>query len=160
MSMKLLTLGRTSEDALVVKNFCKSFGTFSAASNVSFGVHHGECFGLLGVNGAGKTTTFRMLTGDETRSDGNAYTLNYSLDSDRNNFLKNMGYCPQFDGIIDVLTGIDMLELFATLRGIPRKYAKQEAEKWISKMGRYYNEGIIMFCIYSTDISYLPILKD
>jgi ABC-type multidrug transport system ATPase subunit len=33
----------------------------------------GECFGLLGVNGAGKTTTFKILTGDEVMSSGDAY---------------------------------------------------------------------------------------
>jgi len=136
----IIPLGQTSNDALVVRNFSKSFGTFSAVSNVSFGVHPGECFGLLGVNGAGKTTAFRMLTGDETRSDGNAYALNYSLENDRDSLLKNMGYCPQFDGIIDVLTGENMLELFASLRGIPRKLIKQETRKWISKMGKYVND--------------------
>ena len=39
----------------------------------------GECFGLLGVNGAGKTTTFKMLTGDETISDGEAFVDKYSV---------------------------------------------------------------------------------
>ena len=35
-------------------------------------VKKGECLGLLGVNGAGKTTTFRMLTGDEMPTLGDA----------------------------------------------------------------------------------------
>lgn len=37
--------GTMSEDALVVDNFCKSYGSFAAVSKLSFGVHHGECFG-------------------------------------------------------------------------------------------------------------------
>lgn len=37
------------------------------------GVRPGECFGLLGVNGAGKTTTFKMLTGDESTTGGEAF---------------------------------------------------------------------------------------
>ena len=32
-----------------------------------------QCFGLLGVNGAGKTSTFKMLTGDNTVTSGEAY---------------------------------------------------------------------------------------
>ena len=32
-----------------------------------------QCFGLLGVNGAGKTTTFKMLTGDVSISEGDAF---------------------------------------------------------------------------------------
>lgn len=50
---QLVAEGQISSDALVVNNLCKSFGIFSAVSSLSFGVHHGECFGLLGVNGAG-----------------------------------------------------------------------------------------------------------
>jgi len=96
----------------------------------------------LGVNGAGKTTTFRILTGDEVASKGNAFTGGKNLRDDRNSFLKNMGYCPQFDGIVGVLTGNEMLELFAGLRGVPRHAISKEVTKWMSKM------GIIHFLIY------------
>ncbi len=43
-----------------------------AVNNLSFGIPNGECFALLGVNGAGKTTTFRMLSGDEFKTSGEA----------------------------------------------------------------------------------------
>ena len=46
------------------------------------GIPDGECFGLLGVNGAGKTTTFKMLTGDETITSGEAYLEGYSVNSE------------------------------------------------------------------------------
>lgn len=32
---------------------------------------------------------------------------------------QNLGYCPQFDSINDLLTGREHLELYAVLRGIP-----------------------------------------
>ena len=73
--------------------------------NVSFGVKPGECFGLLGINGAGKTTSFRMLTGDEIPSGGDAEIFSKSLSSHRRKFLSKIGYCPQFDSIIPELTG-------------------------------------------------------
>jgi len=58
---------------MLVHNLVKKFKVnFAAVKGVSFGVSPGECFGLLGVNGAGKTTTFRMLTGDEIPSSGDA----------------------------------------------------------------------------------------
>ena len=62
------------DTALVVEGLTKEFlGVgLTAVDHVSFGVSKGECFGLLGVNGAGKTTTFRMLTGDEIPSAGDA----------------------------------------------------------------------------------------
>lgn len=32
---------------------------------------------------------------------------------------QNMGYCPQFDAINDLLTGREHLEFYAILRGVP-----------------------------------------
>lgn len=32
---------------------------------------------------------------------------------------QNMGYCPQFDAIDDLLTGQEHLEFYARLRGVP-----------------------------------------
>lgn len=46
---------------------------------LSLAVGKGECFGLLGFNGAGKTTTFKMLTGDESITSGDAYIDGYSV---------------------------------------------------------------------------------
>lgn len=34
---------------------------------------------------------------------------------------QNMGYCPQFDAIDDLLTGGEHLEFYARLRGVPEK---------------------------------------
>jgi ATP-binding cassette, subfamily A (ABC1), member 3 len=60
----------------------KYYGTFLAVDGLCLGVKKGECFGLLGVNGAGKTTTFKMLTGDEKISSGEAYLCGYSIKSE------------------------------------------------------------------------------
>lgn len=49
---------------------------------ISLAVQKGECFGLLGFNGAGKTTTFKMLTGEETITSGDAFIGGYSISSD------------------------------------------------------------------------------
>ena len=131
----LLETGRSNEDGFVVANLCKNYGNFAAVSNLNFGVHHGECFGLLGVNGAGKTTTFKMLTGDESPSNGNAYGFMRTLKNNRTSFLKKIGYCPQFDGIVGVLTGREMLELFSKLRGVPKNDMKRQVDKWLVKLG-------------------------
>ena len=48
-------------------------GRILAVDRLCLGVRPGECFGLLGVNGAGKTTTFKMLTGDEYTTGGEAF---------------------------------------------------------------------------------------
>jgi len=35
----------------VVDNLCRNYGSFLAVSGWRFGVHHGECFGLVGDSG-------------------------------------------------------------------------------------------------------------
>ncbi len=46
-----------------------------------------------------------------------------------------IGYCPQFDSIIEVLTGREMLSLFAHIRGVPSSKRREEIEKWIEFVG-------------------------
>ncbi|TMS01206.1 ATP-binding cassette sub-family A member 1 [Larimichthys crocea] len=48
---------------------------------------------------------------------------------------QNMGYCPQFDSINELLTGREHLELYAVLRGIPEKEVCDVAEWGIRKLG-------------------------
>lgn len=90
-----------------------------AVDRISLAVQKGECFGLLGFNGAGKTTTFKMLTGEETITSGDAFVGGYSISSDIGKVRQRMGYCPQFDALLDHMTGKEMLVMYARLRGIP-----------------------------------------
>jgi ATP-binding cassette subfamily A (ABC1) protein 3 len=43
-----------------------------------------------------------MLTGDEVMTTGEAYIDNISLKKDKSKYLQSIGYCPQFDSIIEV----------------------------------------------------------
>uniref|UniRef100_A0A670Y4K3 ABC transporter domain-containing protein n=1 Tax=Pseudonaja textilis TaxID=8673 RepID=A0A670Y4K3_PSETE len=91
-----------------------------AVDRISLAVSKGECFGLLGFNGAGKTTTFKMLTGDESITSGDAYVDGHSI---LGNIKKQrIGYCPQFDALLDHMTGRETLSMYARLRGIPERY--------------------------------------
>ena len=73
----------------------------------------------------------RMLTGDEFKSGGEANLMGFDLQGSRRDFLRNIGYCPQFDSIIEVLTGREMLRLFARLRGIPSADIESNIDKWL-----------------------------
>uniref|UniRef100_A0A7N6B5H3 ABC transporter domain-containing protein n=1 Tax=Anabas testudineus TaxID=64144 RepID=A0A7N6B5H3_ANATE len=90
-----------------------------AVDRLCVGIPPGECFGLLGVNGAGKTTTFKMLTGDTVVTSGEAFLAGKSILREIDEVHQNMGYCPQFDAINELLTGREHLELYAVLRGVP-----------------------------------------
>ena len=81
----------------------------------------GECFGLLGVNGAGKTTTFKMLTGEEYVSGGEAYVNGHSVTSQLARVQRDVGYCPQFDALLEKLTVRETLTMFARMRGVAER---------------------------------------
>uniref|UniRef100_A0A9J8DHZ8 P-type phospholipid transporter n=1 Tax=Cyprinus carpio carpio TaxID=630221 RepID=A0A9J8DHZ8_CYPCA len=106
-----------------------------AVEKICVGVPAAECFGLLGINGAGKTTTFKMLTGDISPTAGDAFLNGYSIRSDLQLVQQNMGYCPQFDAIDELLTGREHLEFYARLRGVPEKEVSMVAEWGVQKLG-------------------------
>lgn len=91
-----------------------------AVDCLSFGVKNGECFALLGVNGAGKTTTFKMLSGDCVQTSGKAYINGYDIPSQMKQAQHDIGYCPQFDALLENLTAKEHLFLYAAIKGIPQ----------------------------------------
>jgi len=111
----------TKDHSLVVNNLEKSYDRFRAVYGVSFMVKPNSCFGLLGPNGAGKTSTFKMLTGEESVSNGKAFINGLEIQKDRFGSLREFGYCPQFDALLQQLTGRETLYLYARLRGVPEK---------------------------------------
>ncbi|CAL1280707.1 unnamed protein product [Larinioides sclopetarius] len=127
----LATHPGSNGEALVVSDLTKVFKNFYAVNHLTFGIHQEECFGLLGVNGAGKTTTFRMLTGDCYPTEGNALMQNCSINTNLKKFQSYLGYCPQFDALIDRLTGREMLMLFGRLRGLTGTDLYEKVEKLI-----------------------------
>ncbi|XP_030704320.1 phospholipid-transporting ATPase ABCA3 isoform X2 [Globicephala melas] len=110
---------------LIIKELSKVYeqrAPLLAVDKVSLAVQKGECFGLLGFNGAGKTTTFKMLTGEETITSGDAFVGGYSISSDIGKMRQRIGYCPQFDALLDHMTGRETLVMYARLRGVPECY--------------------------------------
>uniref|UniRef100_A0A182J4R4 ABC transporter domain-containing protein n=1 Tax=Anopheles atroparvus TaxID=41427 RepID=A0A182J4R4_ANOAO len=112
--------GELSSYNLVLKDLSKSYGKFVAVNKLSVGVRHSECFGLLGINGAGKTSTFKMMTGDENITSGDAWVNGINLRTDMNRVHQHIGYCPQFDALLEDLTGRETLYIFALMRGVHR----------------------------------------
>ncbi|XP_052859969.1 phospholipid-transporting ATPase ABCA3-like [Anopheles cruzii] len=118
--VKALSEAELTNSNLVVSDLTKYYGKFLAVDQLCVSVEGSECFGLLGVNGAGKTSTFKMLTGDENISSGEAWVKGISLKSNLNQVHKVIGYCPQFDALLEDLTGRETLRIYALLRGIPK----------------------------------------
>ncbi|KAM4661795.1 ATP-binding cassette sub-family A member 2 [Discoglossus pictus] len=147
--------GGADNDMLKIENLTKVYksrkmGRILAVDRLCVGVRPGECFGLLGVNGAGKTTTFKMLTGDESTTGGEAFINGHSILKELLQVQQSIGYCPQFDALFDELTAQEHLELYTRLRGIPWKdeervvkwaLEKLELDKYADKPAGTYSGG-------------------
>uniref|UniRef100_A0A4X2LRM6 ABC transporter domain-containing protein n=1 Tax=Vombatus ursinus TaxID=29139 RepID=A0A4X2LRM6_VOMUR len=103
-----------------------------AVDSISFAVMKGECFGLLGFNGAGKTTTFKMLTGDETITSGDAYFDGHSIN--KNIKTRRISYCPQFDALLDYMTGREIMYMYARLWGIPENHIDRYVKNMLKSL--------------------------
>ncbi|GAB1292623.1 ATP-binding cassette, sub-family A (ABC1), member 14 [Apodemus speciosus] len=115
-----------------------------AVRNISVTIQKEECFGLLGLNGAGKTTTFKILTGEEIATSGDVFIEGYSITRNILKVRSKIGYCPQFDALLDYMTSREILTMYARVWGIPEDnirhyvdnllkmlYLKPQAEKFI-----------------------------
>ncbi|XP_052030939.1 phospholipid-transporting ATPase ABCA3-like [Apodemus sylvaticus] len=115
-----------------------------AVRNISVTIQKEECFGLLGLNGAGKTTTFKIMTGEEIATSGDVFIEGYSVTRNILKVRSKIGYCPQFDALLDYMTSQEILTMYARVWGIPEKnirryvdnllemlYLKPQAEKFI-----------------------------
>ena len=133
--------GNTYGDYLVVKNLSKFYTNAWGVTNpkpsvkaLTFGVRQGECFGLLGVNGAGKTSTFRMLTKATNMSAGNITVNGKDVKSQFGDVRRDLGYCPQYNGFVDSMTGREMLVMFARLRSLPDDCIKTVVDELIDQL--------------------------
>lgn len=130
---------------LTVDKVGKTFGTFSALSDVSFSARKGEFLSILGPSGCGKTTLLRLIAGLEMQSEGKvfidrrdvsdypvskrnigivfqSYALFPNL-SARNNIaygLKSRGAARE-----EITARVDQLLDLVGLRGMGRKYPAQ-----------------------------------
>lgn len=101
-------------------------------------VREGETYALLGSNGAGKTTTLSALTGDITATYGRAYVAGHCVTgSEREGVTKArrfLGYCPQVDPLMDLMTARETLDMFAKVRGIPDDKRATEVDSLLRRL--------------------------
>ena len=128
--------GGASNDLVVTSQLTKVYDNGKlAVNNVSLGVPPGECFGLLGTNGAGKTTILAMLTAEFPPTSGDATLAGFSVSHEPQRIRRRIGYCPQFDAHFTNLTGREHVELYASIKGIPRELVKEASAAKLAEVG-------------------------
>src|SRR6266487_1181406 len=105
--------GALINEAIVVENFTKSYGSNRVVDQLQFTVHHGEIFALLGPNGAGKTTTIETLEGYRTPDHGRVRVLGLDPIRQAKELKPQIGVMLQQDGLYPGLTAREVLHLFA-----------------------------------------------
>lgn len=119
------------DDIIVANALTKKFGSFTAASDISFKVRTGEVFGLLGPNGAGKSTTFKMLCGLLKPTSGNALVNGLDLQTAPSEGRSHIGYMAQKFSLYANLSVSQNLEFFSGIYSLKGKHKREMIEEMV-----------------------------
>jgi len=122
------------ETVITTDKLTKRFGSFVAASELSFEVNRGEIFGFLGANGAGKTTAMRMLCGLLTPSSGKARIAGFDIYHETEKIKRNIGYMSQKFSLYDDLTVSENIRFYAGIYGMSIPAIKQKTKELLEEL--------------------------
>lgn len=103
---------------VVMQNVSKRFGDEVAVEELSFAVHTGEIFGLIGPSGAGKTTTIRLMNGTYQPTSGAVTVFGQPGDRMTTRVRENIGYLPQLFILYPNLSVQENIDFSASLYGM------------------------------------------
>jgi ABC-2 type transport system ATP-binding protein len=121
--------------ALVLRQLTKVYKNgIKALKGIDLDVDEGDFFALLGPNGAGKTTIIGIVTSLVTKTSGNVEVFGYDIDRELELAKSCIGIVPQeinfnlFESLFTIVVNQ------AGFYGIPRRLAKQRAEKYLKQL--------------------------
>ena len=108
----------SGDQAIVVRDLTRKFGSFVAVGGISFAVDRGEIFGFLGANGAGKSTAIRMMCGLLKPTSGTVEVDGIDVSRDPEQVKKRIGYMSQKFSLYEALTVEQNIRFFGALYGL------------------------------------------
>ncbi|HET7371494.1 MAG TPA: ABC transporter ATP-binding protein [Gammaproteobacteria bacterium] len=130
--------------ALSIRNLTKTYhGTVHALKGIDLDVEEGDFFALLGPNGAGKTTAIGIISSLVNKTGGTVEVFGHDIDHEFPLAKSCLGLVPQeinfnqFEKIEDICINQ------AGFYGIPRRIAKQRAEKYLKQLNLWEKRGEI-----------------
>ena len=122
-----------TQNAVMIEadHLSKYYGSFAAASDVSFRIRAGEVVAFLGPNGAGKSTTMKLLAGYLAPSAGTARIAGFAMDTDRLSGAERLGYLPENGPLYPDETPRSILQFFAAARGLTGAIARKRIGEMI-----------------------------
>lgn len=132
---------------LTVKNLTKSYGKHKVLDDLSFTLEQGEIVGFIGPNGSGKSTTMKCIANLVFPDSGEINIAGYDLAKSRNKALSHLSALIEAPGLYYNLTGLENLQLFASLRGVGKARLQEVIEftglnKSLKKRTNTYSMGM------------------
>jgi len=137
--------------SIEIVSLTKSYGSFTAVSDLNLKIEGTKCVGFLGPNGAGKTTTLKMLTDLIRPSSGHAFINGENVHTQKTGALASVGTLIETPEIYPALTPREALYMIAEIRGIPKVERKKRVEdavaevrmaEWIDKRVGKFSKGM------------------
>jgi ABC-type multidrug transport system ATPase subunit len=123
---------------LVIKNLTKTYKNgVKAIDDLSIEIGTGM-FGLLGPNGAGKSSLMRTIATLQSPDSGIITFGDIDVLEDNMSLRKVLGYLPQSFGVYPKMSAEELLDYFATLKGISNKLERKAIVKEVLEITNLY----------------------
>ncbi|OUR91093.1 multidrug ABC transporter ATP-binding protein [Flavobacteriales bacterium 34_180_T64] len=124
---------------LVIKELTKTYKNgVKAIDNLSLEIGTGM-FGLLGPNGAGKSSLMRTIATLQSPDSGSIEFGDINVLDDKMELRKILGYLPQSFGVYPKMSAEDLLDYFATLKGVSSKSDRKALVKEVLEITNLYD---------------------
>jgi ABC-2 type transport system ATP-binding protein len=114
--------------AVQLTGLSKRFGAHLAVDTIDLIVPSGMFFGIVGPNGAGKSTTLAMIAGLLSPDAGSVTVAGFDAARNRDEVLGALGIMMEGLSLPERLTGAELLEYTARLRGIGDEWPQRSAD--------------------------------
>jgi ABC-2 type transport system ATP-binding protein len=121
--------------SIVTSDLTKHFPGITAVNRLTFEVHAGEIFGLVGPDGAGKTTTLRMLAGVLSPDGGSATVAGADISREAEAAKARLSYMPQRFGLYEDLTVAENIRFYADVFGVSRSEREARSRQLLAAAG-------------------------
>ena len=124
---------------LVIKDLTKTYKNgVKAIDNLNIEIGTGM-FGLLGPNGAGKSSLMRTIATLQSPDAGSIMLGDINVLEDQMSLRKVLGYLPQSFGVYPKMSAENLLDYFATLKGISDKNERSAIIKEVLEITNLYD---------------------
>lgn len=124
---------------LRIENLTKTYANgVKAIDNLSIEIGTGM-FGLLGPNGAGKSSLMRTIATLQSPDAGTISFGDLNVLEDPMSLRKILGYLPQSFGVYPKMSAEDLLDYFATLKGVSNTSERKAIVKEVLEITNLYD---------------------